>query len=98
MSGSSGITYYLNDGQNWRNPSSGMEPDFFTPFRFPSHNLSPGWQTKPSAPRAADRRRWVILNPYFGEVCPMLWYLPVLLLQPQALDLPVVDKNPFTSL
>jgi cytochrome c oxidase cbb3-type subunit III len=30
-------------------------------------------------------------------VCLMLWYLPVLLLQPQALDLPASDKNPFTS-
>lgn len=27
----------------------------------------------------------------------MLWCVPVLLLQPQALDLPTVDKNPFTS-
>jgi cytochrome c oxidase cbb3-type subunit III len=27
----------------------------------------------------------------------MLWYVPVLLLQPQALDLPAVSKNPFTS-
>ena len=27
----------------------------------------------------------------------MLWYVPILLLQPQALDLPSVNKNPFTS-
>src|SRR5947209_20584593 len=27
----------------------------------------------------------------------MLWCVPVLLLQPQALDLPLVGKNPFTS-
>lgn len=27
----------------------------------------------------------------------MLWYVPLILLQPQALDLPTVNKNPFTS-